>query len=837
MKVLIVNNLATMHGGAEAMIAQLKSGLTKEGHEVRVLCGNEKGNGAKIADAKFVTCSEHISPLRPIYLFNPFAILALRRELRTFRPDIVHLHTISKASPFILPLLKGYPTALTLHDHSMFDPTRVQDVPLLEPYRETFCDYFISKPSLRFYLEKLRFWALRLFARNVNAVLACSDFYASCARDSGIFPRIETIHNGIDLPAFSPIASERNVLFVGRLSEEKGVPVLVKAAGILRKAYPDMRVDIVGGGRQMKKIGKMISKLELKDTVHLLGYKTGTEIAGLYRESSLVVVPSVSPDNLPTVCIEAMGSGRPIVASRIGGLPELVEDGKTGFLVPPDDSEALAASISQLLSDPKLMQEMGKAGREKAEMEFAADVYIENTLAEYEKIRACHKKNMKIMITNAYAKGSGGDMAILSSLISEMRRVFDRPDITVASIDDLAHMRELFPDVRSVSSLITTIWDENASRVSKLLALMRNWIAGGLWALSFRLTKKRPDWLLIDAEKESMNRLADADLVVGVGGGYIREFPGFMKIVDLGLTLRMLILSLWMGKTTVLYSQSIGPFGNRYQQKLAGYVLRKMRLIITRESISTKLLLEMGVEEENLVSSVDAAFLVRGQNPESAPLPPEFKDIKRDFHFQGPLIGVTARAWLGKEAQDNFEKQLARALDIIAERYDAHIVFIPQATIERHADDDRIVQKRVWDEMAQKDRATNLRGAYDFRTLLSIYENLDFMIGTRFHSAIFSLTARVPALVIAYEHKAVGIMEDLGLGKWVVEIDKLSGDEFAEMFDGLYRDKDAYLRTLQETLPDYIAKAESSADMIEETYLASKDPEKVFAVDEDEAKT
>ncbi len=438
------------------------------------------------------------------------------------------------------------------------------------------------------------------------------------------------------------------------------------------------------------------------------------------------------------------------------------------------------------------------------------------------------------MITNAYAKGSGGDMAILSSLISEMRRVFDEPDITVASIDDLAHMRELFPDVRSVSSLITTIWDEDAGRASKLVSLLRNWIAASIWALSFRLTGKRPDRLLIDAEKEAMNRLADADLVIGVGGGYIREFPGFMKIIDLGLTLRMLILSRQMGKITMLYSQSIGPFGNKAQEMLAGRILRKMKLIITRESISKDLLLEMGVEKDRISASVDAAFLVRKQNPISAPLPPEFKDIRKDF--QGPLIGVTARAWLGKKAQDNFERQLARTLDIIARKYDARIVFVPQATIERHADDDRIVQKRIWEMMGRKDRAINLRGAYDFRTLLSIYENLDFMIGTRFHSAIFSLTARVPALVIAYEHKATGIMKDLGLEEWVADIDKLDGEAFAGMFDSLHQERDAYLARLDRSLPAYLDIASNSADMIRKIYLTSKDTEKVFAINKNETK-
>jgi glycosyltransferase involved in cell wall biosynthesis len=381
-----------MHGGAEAMIVQLKHGLEKEGHTVRILCGNEKGNGMKIADAKFRTCGEKFSPLRILYVFNPFAILALKKELKKFQPDIVHLHTISKASPFILPLLRNYPTVLTLHDHSMFDPTRIEDLPLLKPYRKTFSDYFISKPSPRYYLEKMRFYALRRFSGNVDTVFACSNFYARCARDSGIFRNIKALYNGIEFSEPYPMAFSRNILFVGRLSEEKGAPVLIEAASILRHKYPDMQINIVGGGKQIKKLKKKIFKFKLSGTVNLLGYKTSEEIAGFYRNSSIVVVPSLSPDNLPTVCIEAMAAGKPIIASRIGGLPELIDDEKTGLLVPPEDPEALAKSIERLLSDPRLMQKMGEAGRRKAEKEFSAAAYIRNTIKEYEIIRNHYKK-------------------------------------------------------------------------------------------------------------------------------------------------------------------------------------------------------------------------------------------------------------------------------------------------------------------------------------------------------------------------------------------------------------------------------------------------------------
>jgi len=383
MKILMVNNLRTIHGGAEAMIARLRCGLEEEGHQVRVLCGSRQGNGKKIADATFLVPKEGSLALQLMHLFNPFAFLALRKELRNFRPDVVHLHTISKASPFILLPLKKFPTILTMHDQSLFDPTRVSDLPLIEPYRKTFADYFIDKPSARFYAEKLRFFILRRLAKNVDTVLACSDFYADCARDSGIFSNIKTLHNGTILPPPSRIENFKNILFVGRLSEEKGVPVLLEAVALLKKKHPDMRLHIIGDGQQMEDLKKETIQLQIENVVRFLGHKSSQEIAEIYKQSSLVAVPSLCPDNLPTVCMEAMSVGRPIVASRIGGVPELVDDEKTGLLVPPNDIGALSGGIDRLLSDPGLMQKMGEAGREKAEKEFDEKTYVQNTLAQY----------------------------------------------------------------------------------------------------------------------------------------------------------------------------------------------------------------------------------------------------------------------------------------------------------------------------------------------------------------------------------------------------------------------------------------------------------------------
>lgn len=442
---------------------------------------------------------------------------------------------------------------------------------------------------------------------------------------------------------------------------------------------------------------------------------------------------------------------------------------------------------------------------------------------------------MKILITNAYAKGSGGDMAILDSLISEMRRVFNNPQITVATIDDPDNIRQVFPGTKCVPSLITTIWKEDGSRVIKFISLFKNWLGAKLWCLIFRHSGKKADFLLKKSEKEAIHAISEADLVVGVGGGYIRENSGFLKIIDLALTLRMLNLGCTIKKTSMLYSQSVGPFGNKVQQRMAASLLKKMKLIITRESISLNLLKDMGIPSEHLLESTDAAFLTRERNgSQLVALPEEIAVMKSEGR---PIVGVTARNWLKGKKQKKYEAEMALALDEIGEKYSARIVFIPQTTVTRHQDDDRIVQKRIFKHMKRKDLAVCLEEPYGHHMLLDIYGSLDYLIGTRFHSAIFAMTAYVPSLVIAYEHKAAGIMKDLDLSEWVIDIEKVNASALTENFSRLWEERESYIKQLELKLPDYIKRAELAGNTIKEAYISSEQSNQLLAEKYDEAKS
>lgn len=378
MKILFINNMGVLHGGAESMLWELRRGLINQGHEVRILAGDERGNGEKIADDYFRSSS------RFFYLFNPFAMISLLRVLRTYNPDIVHLHTVSKASPFILTLLKCYPTVLTIHDHTLFDPTRLDTMPSLQPYKKSLGDYFIDdRYSPRFYLEKLRFFFFSKLAKNIDLVLACSDFYSKCARESGFFIKVQTLHNGITLPKLEPITNWENLVFIGRLDEVKGVQILLEAFAEVVKKLPNTSLSIVGGGSLEKQLKRRVEELNISVSVQFFGHLSSLQVVEQYQKTTLVIVPSLYPDNFPTVCIEAMAVGRPVIASKVGGIPELVLDNNTGILVSPNNPQELAEKIIETFGDQENIKRMSDAGVLRARQEFSAEKYITETEKAY----------------------------------------------------------------------------------------------------------------------------------------------------------------------------------------------------------------------------------------------------------------------------------------------------------------------------------------------------------------------------------------------------------------------------------------------------------------------
>jgi glycosyltransferase involved in cell wall biosynthesis len=277
----------------------------------------------------------HTIRRRPWLVPGLFASLvrALRRAARD--ADVVHAHWLAGAA---VARLAGKPFVVTLHGTG--SAGRFADLELAARYP----------------------WLVRFLLRPARSVICVSDRLAEAVRACGIEARV--IPNGVQIPAaVSDEDEEPYVLYAGRMAAEKGIHELAEATR-------GMRLVAAGDG-PLREL--------LPDA---LGFVPHDELERLY-DGAAVVVCSSYREGLPLCVIEAMAHGRPVVATAVGGIPQLVEDGRTGFLVPPGDVPALRDALERVLADPALRRRLGDAGRARIERLCSWDVVTDATLDAY----------------------------------------------------------------------------------------------------------------------------------------------------------------------------------------------------------------------------------------------------------------------------------------------------------------------------------------------------------------------------------------------------------------------------------------------------------------------
>jgi sugar transferase (PEP-CTERM/EpsH1 system associated) len=233
--------------------------------------------------------------------------------------------------------------------------------------------------------------AYRFAARHSVMVAVSNDLKRFLTERIGILPRhIRVVHNGIDLHQYS--ASETNAAIrahlgigtgqrvigtVGNLFAVKGHTYLLKACKAVVGAYPNILVLIAGEGDQLGALEKEASDLGIAANVRFLGFRD--DVPALLHAMDVFVLPSLS-EGLPLAILEALALGKPVVATHVGGIPEVVQDGLTGFLVAPKDPQALAEKILLLLRHPETASDLGRAGRRRVEDAFS----IKKMIHEYQ---------------------------------------------------------------------------------------------------------------------------------------------------------------------------------------------------------------------------------------------------------------------------------------------------------------------------------------------------------------------------------------------------------------------------------------------------------------------
>ena len=373
--------------GLQPVFVNLSEEQVRMGYEVHVVARRSPGQ----------LPSETVNGVQVHRVLDPFNLTAFNVSLRLTHGErgwVLHPHA---TSGIFLSLTRNcLPTPLVCHSHGT---TRSHSVPLSVDDGEVRIGTSVREPHLHTSREKF-FWssADRLLVVSKAVMRDVTQFY-------GISPeRIRIVYNGVDTNVFCPsdggplpaqIASlegKQIVLFVGHFGLRKGILYLIRAMKSVKKEFPDAALVCVGGtpkwlgGTDYKQLLKEETiRSDVADSVTLLDAVKHSELVEFYRHSEVFVLPTYY-EAFSKVVVEAMACSKPIVASKTGAIPELVDDGATGFLVPFGDPDVTAEKLRILLGDKGMRDSMGRRGRERAESQFTWRAVAERTKSAYDEL-------------------------------------------------------------------------------------------------------------------------------------------------------------------------------------------------------------------------------------------------------------------------------------------------------------------------------------------------------------------------------------------------------------------------------------------------------------------
>jgi glycogen synthase len=389
--------LPPVAGGEERHVWNLSRQLAVRGHQVTLLGfdsgsvdpaadgGDEDGCGPRVVRVRPAAARVpglYLDRSRPhaIPLPDPAIVRAIGRELSAAPYDVVHAHNWIVNSALGPAARAGVPVVLTLHDYShlcatkrlMQDGTRPCRGPSVRRCPPCAADHYGLLSGL--VTTAANSWSARRRARSITAAAAVSSpvraavapTAAGWRSRSGLTSRVipNFIPDELVVDEIRPVPPDAPFVFAGDLSADKGIRVLLEAHRRLRRPTP-----LLLAGRSATDIHR-----RLPAGVRWLGELGHHEVIGLFRSARAVIVPSVWPDPCPTVVLEAMAAGRPVIAAAAGGIVDMVVDGRTGLLVTPGDPTALSQAMTAITGDPVAAEALGVAGRDRARLFTASAV-------------------------------------------------------------------------------------------------------------------------------------------------------------------------------------------------------------------------------------------------------------------------------------------------------------------------------------------------------------------------------------------------------------------------------------------------------------------------------
>jgi glycosyltransferase involved in cell wall biosynthesis len=383
-------------GGPALHVAYLTSGLRERGYDTTLVAGSlarGEDSMAFVADARDVDVvridelGREISPLRDL-----LATIKLARLIRRERPDILHTHTAKAGTvgrvAAMLAGRKGPPIVVhTFHGHVLrgyFGPMRSRVFRLLERWLASRTTVLIAvSPQVRDDLVALG--------------VAPPERFAVIRLGIELGERVGEQDGGVESRRYLGIEPDRFAVgWIGRMTAVKRTDDVLVAFKRLRDEGVDAVLCMVGDGPDRRQLEQRAHELGIVRDTLFLGYQE--DVAPFYAAFDALVLPS-SNEGTPVSAIEALAAGRPVVATRVGGVPDVVVEGEDGFLVEAGATDDIAARLAQLARDPELRERMGRAGRERVLPRYAVDRLVDDVDRLYRELLNRHVQGQSLDVS------------------------------------------------------------------------------------------------------------------------------------------------------------------------------------------------------------------------------------------------------------------------------------------------------------------------------------------------------------------------------------------------------------------------------------------------------
>ena len=571
---------------------------------------------------------------------------------------------------------------------------------------------YLGRPFSRLTYGTVNTFALRKLDYRIGVSDAMTDLLITRGFDPD---KIFTIYNGLDFTPRTPAMSREDYLrsvglqadgdsvvvgIAARLNPVKDIATLVRGFARAHETCPQLRLLIAGDGEQLSMLKKLSADLGVAEAVCFAGWVSDTD--SFYNALDINTLTSLS-ETFPYALTEGARAGLPTVASRVGGIPYLIDPGVNGYLFEAGDAEGLARHLVALASDRTLREHMGKRLYDKGRTQFSLESTLDRQLEIYSVIlrRQARKPGKRdgALVCGAYGRGNAGDDAILEAIVTELRHI--DPDLPV-------WVMSRNPDSTRLTYRVNSIF-------------------------TFNFFKFLP-------------RMHKSKLYINGGGSLMQDATSRRSLWYYLFTISAAKL---LGNQVMMYGCGIGPIRRPNNRRLASSVLQKRVDAITlRDTHSKRELASMGIDAPEIILSADPTVILPAANDEVIDGILEANSL--DPH--GRYIGFSLRPWPGFEEKAPI---FGQAADYVYEAYGLTPVFLP---IERRID----VAAAELAATHMKAPHYILKETGSSSRTIGLFARMQVVASMRLHALVFSAGQGVPLVGVVYDPKISSFLSYIG---------------------------------------------------------------------------